>query len=70
MQAERADGDLLDTRMQPPGAGLELQPAEIEVELASPGMLPLQVREELPCFMPRSDEPERAGDDNREEEEV
>ena len=68
-QAERA-GDFLHALVQAPGARLELQATVLDVELARAGLLALEVREELPGAMLRSDEPERAGDENREEEEV
>jgi hypothetical protein len=69
-QAKRADGDLLDARVQTPGARLELQAAELHVEIARATVLALEVGEQLPRLVLRSDEPERAGDDNYEEEEV
>jgi len=56
--------------VQPPGAGLELQAAVLRVELARGDLLALQLREGPPALVLRGDEPERAGDENREEEEV
>jgi hypothetical protein len=56
--------------VQPPGAGLELQAAVVRLELARGGLLALELREGAPPLVLRSDEPERAGDENREEEEV
>ena len=49
--AERARGDLLDPRVQAPGARLELQPAVLDVELARARLLALELREQLaaPC---------------------
>src|SRR5207237_10290646 len=44
--------------------------AVLDVEFARAFVLPLQVGEELAPLMLRSDEPERASDENREEEEV
>src|SRR5688572_4415290 len=56
--------------MQAPGAGLELQPAVVGLELACARLLALEQREQAPALVLRGDEPERAGDENREEEEV
>src|SRR3982751_2843130 len=56
--------------MQTPGARLELQPPVLDVELARAVVLALEIREQLACLVLRRDEPERAGDENREEEEV
>src|SRR5207237_2018034 len=51
-------------------ARLELQATVLGLELARVLVLALKRREELPRAVLRSDEPERAGDENREEEEV
>src|SRR6185295_3413732 len=56
--------------MQPPGARFELQAPVLHVELARAVVLALEIGEELACLVLRGDEPERAGDENREEEEV
>src|SRR5262249_39655859 len=70
VQAEAAAGDLLHARVQAPGACLDLQAAVLDVELARARILALALGEELACAVLRSDEPERAGDENSEEEEV
>src|SRR5690349_14343254 len=69
-QAERAERDALDAGVQSPGARLELQASVLHVELARAIAFALEVREELACLVLGSDEPERAGDENCEEEEV
>src|SRR4051812_21801157 len=56
--------------MQAPRARFELQAAVLDVELARAVVLALEVGEELAGLVLRGDEPERAGDENREEEEV
>ena len=56
--------------MQAPGARLELQAPEFGLKLARGSLLALELREGAPRLVLRSDEPERAGDENREEEEV
>src|SRR5712664_4238358 len=56
--------------MQAPGAGFELQAPVLDVELAGAIVLALQLGEQFARLVLRSDEPERAGDENREEEEV
>src|ERR1044071_8638010 len=56
--------------MQPPGARFELQASVVHVELARAIVRALEVGEELARPVLRGDEPERAGDENREEEEV
>ena len=55
--------------MQAPGARLELQAPELGLELARARMLALELEKRAPACA-ASDEPERAGDENREEEEV
>src|SRR6185503_2802812 len=69
-QAEGAGGDPFHAGMQAPGARLELQASVLHVELARALVLALELREELAGLVLRADEPERAGDENREEEEV
>jgi len=56
--------------MQAPGARLELQPAVLDIEVTGAVLLPFELREELPRLVLRRDEPDRAGDENREEEEI
>src|SRR5687767_13022613 len=56
--------------MQAPGAGLELQLAEFDVEGAAALLLALELGEQLSRLVLRGDEPERADDENQEEEEV
>src|SRR4051812_1540929 len=56
--------------MQAPRARFELQAAVLDVELARAVVLALEVGEELAGLVLRGDEPERAGNENREEEEV
>lgn len=56
--------------MQAPRARLELQAPELGLEFARGRMLALELRKCAPPLVLRSDEPERAGDENREEEEV
>src|SRR5207247_3310011 len=68
--AEGRGGDSLHALVQARGARLELQLAVLDVELARAVLLALQIREQLSCPVLRSDEPERASDENREEEEV
>src|SRR5205823_7290563 len=64
------DRHALHARMLAPGARLELQATVLDLELARVLVLALKRGEELPRAVLRSDEPERAGDENREEEEV
>src|SRR3954462_3609942 len=68
--AEGGGGDSLHPLGQAPGARLELQLSVLDVELARAVLLALEVGKQLPRLVLRSDEPERAGDENREEEEV
>jgi hypothetical protein len=65
VHAERPRGDLLDARVQPPGARLELQLAEFDVERAAALLLALERGEELTRLVLRGDEPERADDENQ-----
>src|SRR5512147_34915 len=69
-QAERVAGDLRDARVQSPGARLELQLPVLDVELARASALGLQRGERLARLVLRGDEPERAGEENEEEEKV
>ena len=66
----KAGRDPFHARVQPPRARLELQAAVLDVELARALTLALELRKELAPLVLRSDEPERTGDENREEEEV
>src|SRR6185369_10807157 len=63
-------GDLLDARMQSPGAGFELQLAELDIQRAAALLLALELGEQLARLVLRGHEPERADDENQEEEEV
>src|SRR6185503_74237 len=68
--AERPGGDPLHALVQTPGARLELQPPVVDVQLAGARLLALQLGEQLARLVLGSNEPDRAGDENREEEEV
>src|SRR5262249_33222063 len=68
--AESRGGDSLHPLGQPPGARLELQLAVLDVELPRTVLLALEIGKQLSRLVLRSDEPERAGNENREEEEV
>ena len=68
--AERAGGDSLHALVQAPGARFELQPAVLDVELAGAVLLALEIAEHLARAVLGSNEPDRASDENREEEEV
>ena len=56
--------------MQSQSAGLELQLAELDVERARSLLLAFEAGEQFPRHVLRGDEPERADDENQEEEEV
>ena len=56
--------------MQGPGARLELQLAVLDLERLRARLLALELGEELPRLVLGGDEPERAGDENREQAEV
>jgi len=70
MQPELAHGDRFDARVECPGARLELELAVLDIERTRTRLLPLQIGEELARAVLRGDEPDRASDENREEEEV
>jgi len=56
--------------MQAPGTRFELQPTVLDIEIAGTVLLPFKLREQLARLVLRADEPDRAGDENREEEEI
>src|SRR5690349_4378606 len=68
--AERAAGDALDSRVQAPGARLELQLPVLDLERAAALLLAVELGKELAGLVLGGDEPERADDENQEEEEV
>ena len=53
--------------MQPPGARFQLQLAELDLQRAAALLLALEFGKQLARLVLRSDEPERADDENQEE---
>jgi len=62
--------DLLDTCVHAPGCSLELQTPVFVVELTFAALCLVEFGEQFACAMLGGDEPERAADQNQEEEEV
>src|SRR5207302_8967369 len=69
-QAKDAGGDYRQLAMRAGVTRVELQPAVLDIEIARTVLRPLEVREQLARSELRADEPDRAGDENREEEEI